>query len=57
LPLASPDVLSGLIADIAKPDDFVVCLGAGNITAWANDLPAALTLAWGDSSAAASGSL
>ena len=57
LPLASPDILSGLIADIAKPDDFVVCLGAGNITAWANDLPAALTLAWGDSSAAASGSL
>ena len=24
----------------------VVCLGAGNITAWANDLPAALTAAW-----------
>ena len=27
---------------IAKPGDFVVCLGAGNITQWAADLPAEL---------------
>jgi UDP-N-acetylmuramate--alanine ligase len=46
LPLNDADSLPGMIAEIAKPDDFVVCLGAGNITAWANDLPAALTTAW-----------
>ena len=45
LPLEDPEDLPGLIAEIAKPDDFIVCLGAGNITAWANDLPDALTRA------------
>jgi UDP-N-acetylmuramate--alanine ligase len=28
-----------LIAEIAKPDDFVIFLGAGNITQWAYALP------------------
>jgi len=46
--LESAEALPALIAELAKPDDFVVCLGAGNITAWANDLPAALTAAWAD---------
>lgn len=41
--LLSPKHLAAVIDDIAKPGDFVVCLGAGNITAWANALPAELT--------------
>ena len=31
--------LAGLIRGIAKPGDYVVCLGAGNITQWAYALP------------------
>jgi UDP-N-acetylmuramate--alanine ligase len=31
--------LPGLIADLGAPGDLVICLGAGNITAWANALP------------------
>lgn len=31
--------LAGIIAERAKPGDLVVCLGAGNITQWANALP------------------
>jgi UDP-N-acetylmuramate--alanine ligase len=34
--------LAGLIAEIAQPDDFVLCLGAGSITQWAHDLPGQL---------------
>ncbi|MBL8630893.1 MAG: UDP-N-acetylmuramate--L-alanine ligase [Rhodospirillaceae bacterium] len=37
--LLSPKHLVAVIDDIAQPGDFVVCLGAGNITAWANALP------------------
>ncbi len=40
--LEGPDALPGMIADMAEPGDLVVCLGAGNITAWANALPAQL---------------
>ena len=36
---ASPDKLAGIVARIAKPGDYVVCLGAGNITQWAYALP------------------
>lgn len=42
VPLENAAALSGIVAEIARPGDFVVCLGAGDITAWANDLPAAL---------------
>ncbi|MCT4656456.1 MAG: UDP-N-acetylmuramate--L-alanine ligase [Cohaesibacter sp.] len=31
--------LAAKIREIAEPGDYVVCLGAGNITAWANALP------------------
>ena len=31
-----------LIAEIAKPGDYVVCMGAGTITNWANLLPSQL---------------
>ncbi|MGF1626033.1 MAG: UDP-N-acetylmuramate--L-alanine ligase [Alphaproteobacteria bacterium] len=37
--LASADELARRVAAIALPGDLVVCLGAGNITAWANALP------------------
>ncbi len=37
--LDSPEALPGMIADIAQNGDYVICLGAGNITAWANALP------------------
>ncbi len=40
--LMSPKHLAAVIDDIAKPGDIVVCLGAGNITAWAHALPADL---------------
>jgi UDP-N-acetylmuramate--alanine ligase len=53
--LGNADSLPPLIAELAKPDDFVICLGAGNITAWANDLPTALTAAWADQPAKISG--
>ncbi|MEM8794642.1 MAG: UDP-N-acetylmuramate--L-alanine ligase [Pseudomonadota bacterium] len=31
--------LPGIVARLAKPGDYVMCLGAGNITQWANRLP------------------
>ncbi len=39
IPLEGPTQLAGLVRDIAKPSDFVVCLGAGSITQWAYALP------------------
>jgi UDP-N-acetylmuramate--alanine ligase len=39
VPLPSPARLAEMVFAIAKPGDFVVCLGAGNITAWAAALP------------------
>lgn len=41
-PLAGPDELAKVIAGIAKPGDYVVCLGAGSISAWAYALPGQL---------------
>ena len=40
--LAGPDKLAAEIAARTKPGDVVMCLGAGDITAWAAALPAAL---------------
>ncbi|MGB6534430.1 MAG: UDP-N-acetylmuramate--L-alanine ligase [Xanthobacteraceae bacterium] len=40
--LEGPDQLAGLVADLAKPGDYVVCLGAGSITQWAYALPGEL---------------
>ncbi|WP_094463246.1 UDP-N-acetylmuramate--L-alanine ligase [Pannonibacter phragmitetus] len=40
--LEGPEALAGVIADLAKPGDYVVCLGAGNITQWAHALPGQL---------------
>ena len=41
--LESPDALAPLVAGLAVPGDMVVCLGAGNITSWANSLPGRLS--------------
>jgi UDP-N-acetylmuramate--alanine ligase len=41
-PLPGPEDLAGMVREIAKPGDFVVCLGAGSITNWAQALPAEL---------------
>jgi UDP-N-acetylmuramate--alanine ligase len=40
--LPAPDDLARIIADTAQPNDYVICLGAGNITQWAYALPAQL---------------
>ena len=40
--LADPSQLPAQIAAIAGPGDYVICLGAGNITQWAASLPADL---------------
>jgi UDP-N-acetylmuramate--alanine ligase len=43
--LENPEALPALVAQLARPGDFVVCLGAGTITQWANALPEALRAA------------
>ena len=43
VPLPNPAHLAEMVHAIAKPGDFVICLGAGNITAWAASLPGELT--------------
>ncbi|GBR11666.1 UDP-N-acetylmuramate--L-alanine ligase [Asaia spathodeae] len=42
VPLPGPEHLAEMINAIAKPGDFVVCLGAGTITNWAHALPGQL---------------
>jgi len=42
IPLEGPEHLAPLIKSLAKPGDYVVCLGAGSITQWAYALPAEL---------------
>ncbi len=39
LPLESEKALAGVVASIAQPNDFVICLGAGSISKWAASLP------------------
>ncbi len=39
MPLNEPTELAEIVNDLARPGDLVVCLGAGNITQWAHDLP------------------
>jgi UDP-N-acetylmuramate--alanine ligase len=40
--LPAPEHLAEMVHAIARPGDFVVCLGAGTITNWAQALPAQL---------------
>ena len=42
VPLPSPARLAEMVNAIARPGDYVVCLGAGSITQWAAALPAEL---------------
>ncbi len=42
VPLPGPEHLGEMVHAIAKPGDFVICLGAGTITQWAATLPAEL---------------
>ncbi len=41
--LESEHDLAGLIDELALPDDYVICLGAGSISKWANALPEQLS--------------
>jgi UDP-N-acetylmuramate--alanine ligase len=41
-PLEGPAELAAIVAEEAHPGDFVICLGAGDVTAWAHALPGAL---------------
>lgn len=41
--VSGPDEIASQIATIAKPGDFILMLGAGNITSWAAALPDALS--------------
>jgi UDP-N-acetylmuramate--alanine ligase len=42
VPLPEPASLAEMINAMAKPGDYVICLGAGTITNWAHALPAQL---------------
>lgn len=42
IPLPQSSELAGIVKDLAKSGDLVVCLGAGNITQWAYALPGEL---------------
>ena len=42
IPLPNSADLAGVVAGVAKNGDYVVCLGAGNITQWAYALPGEL---------------
>ncbi len=43
VPLPGPAHLAEMVNSIARPGDYVICLGAGNITQWAAALPGELT--------------
>src|ERR1700728_256497 len=43
--LDSPEQLASLVAGMAEPGDYVVCLGAGSLTQWAYALPGELAAA------------
>jgi len=42
VPLQDPGHLAEMLGAMTRPGDYVICLGAGSITAWANALPAEL---------------
>ena len=54
VPLPGPEHLAEMVNSIARSGDFVVCLGAGNITQWAAALPANLAALQGSASRRAS---
>ena len=38
-PLAGPEALAAMVAELAQSGDAVICLGAGTVSAWAQTLP------------------
>ncbi len=48
MPLAEPEALASIVKLLAGPGDIVVCLGAGSISGWANNLPAELEALFAD---------
>ena len=42
MPLPERKDLARMVAEIARENDYVICMGAGDITAWAYELPAQL---------------
>ncbi len=44
VPLSGPEHLGEMVNSIARSGDYVVCLGAGNITQWAASLPGELAV-------------
>jgi UDP-N-acetylmuramate--alanine ligase len=42
IPIDGPQQIARLVKELALPGDYVVCLGAGNITQWAYALPGEL---------------
>ena len=40
--ISGPDALAAELAQVAKPDDMIICLGAGDITKWAAGLAEAI---------------
>jgi UDP-N-acetylmuramate--alanine ligase len=40
--LPNKEELAHLVSKVSRPNDFIVCLGAGDITSWAYALPAQL---------------
>ncbi|MBL8834772.1 MAG: UDP-N-acetylmuramate--L-alanine ligase [Alphaproteobacteria bacterium] len=55
LSLEDPKQLAGLVLETARAGDLVVCLGAGNITAWAYALPQEIAQLAGNTVALGSG--
>ncbi|GGB23556.1 UDP-N-acetylmuramate--L-alanine ligase [Tistrella bauzanensis] len=51
VPLTGPEALAGVVVAMVKPGDMVVCLGAGNITVWAEKLPREMVAATGEADA------
>jgi UDP-N-acetylmuramate--alanine ligase len=47
VPLSDPSHLAEMVNAMARHGDYVVCLGAGSITSWANALPAELRVLQG----------
>ena len=55
IPFDGPDELPALLAAMVGDGDVVMCLGAGTISAWANDLPSRLGAALAEVSAGRAG--
>ncbi len=55
VPLPAPELLAEMVNAIAKSGDYVVCLGAGTVTNWAQALPGQLSALQSDAARRARG--